>query len=103
MPLISRAKAIDLLWAMPLILFYGLAAGGLGQKFIIGFQALQADRFPLLQTTALLAQSLSIIFTCLMVMVLLIRRLPVARTLLKCAGFCLTEAFPERVLKIKKS
>jgi hypothetical protein len=64
---------------MPLMLFYALAVGGLGQRLIVAFEVLRAARFPLLQTAALLPQALTIILMALMVVIFCIRRLPTAR------------------------
>ena len=75
----SRARIFDLLWAMPLTVFYGLAVGALGRSLIIDFETLRADRFPLSRSAALLPRGLTIIFMCLMIVVFVVRRLPVAR------------------------
>jgi protein-S-isoprenylcysteine O-methyltransferase Ste14 len=79
MPWFTHARAFDLLWAMPLIFANGLAVYVLGQRLIAGFEALRAERFPLLQATAVLTQTLTIIYLCLMVVVFFVRRLPVAK------------------------
>lgn len=76
---ISRARLFDLLWSMPLIVCYGVSLLVICKKLLAANEPLYMRHLMPSYTAGFLVQILTISYTCLSIVFLATRRLPVAK------------------------